>query len=105
MVVDEHLKAIHAERHKVQEKDTQITLLCGDLTDSQQTVVELQAEVKRLTQQTVPHLEDPSKNNGMVIIQKNDSDPYPYLAVCGQARLCGAENSKQNGRLSFQGRG
>ena len=81
-VVDEHQKAIYAERHKVQEKDTQIALLCDDLTYSQQTVVELQAEVKRLTQQ--PHLEDPSKDNRMVIIEKNDSDQYPYLAICGQ---------------------
>ena len=37
-VVEEHQKAIDAERHKVQEKDTQLALLNDDLTESQKLV-------------------------------------------------------------------
>ena len=32
----------------------------------------------------MPYLEDPRKDEGIVIIQKNNGDPYPYLAICGQ---------------------
>ena len=103
-VVKEKQRAIDAERHKVHEKDSQLALLNDDLqeqdtqlkllndnfTEAQQNVValeknnvELQAEVERLTRRAVPHLEDPRKD-GMVIIQKNNSDPYPYITICGQ---------------------
>ena len=83
-VAQEHQKAIN-------EKDMQIAILDDDLTDAQQSVVileqdnlELQAEVERLITRAVPYLENPEKDNGMVVIQKNNDDPYPYLAVCGQ---------------------
>ena len=32
----------------------------------------------------VPSLENPKKDNGMVIIQTNNGDEYPYVAICGQ---------------------
>ena len=32
----------------------------------------------------VPYLENPKKDNGMVVIQKNNGDEYPYMAICGQ---------------------
>ena len=75
----------------IEEKDTQLALLNDDLTIAEQNVValeqdnfELQAEVERLTSRAVPYLENSKKDNGMVIIQKNNGDPYPYLAICGQ---------------------
>ena len=75
----------------IKEKAIRIALLNDDLTDAQRNVVvleqdniELQAEVGRLAPRVVPHLEDTSKDNGMVVIQKNNGDPYPYLAICGQ---------------------
>ena len=75
----------------IEEKDTQLALLNDDLTIAQQNVVvleqdnlEIQAEVARLKPRDVPHLEDPRKDNGIVVIQKNNGDPYPYLAICGQ---------------------
>ena len=97
-ITEEHQKAINemekiAEENRkvISEKDMQIALLDDDLTDAQQNVVifehdnlELQAEVERLTTRAVPYLENPEKDNGMAIIQKNDGDSYPYLAVCGQ---------------------
>ena len=90
-LVKEHQKAIEKKQRSIDEKDMQIALLDDDLTDAQQNIVilehdnlELQAEVERLTTRTVPYLENPEKDNGMAIIQKNDGDSYPYLAVCGQ---------------------
>ena len=84
-------KITQENRKVISEKDIQIALLDDDLTDAQQNVVilehdnlELQAEVERLTTRAVPYLENPEKDNGMAIIQKNDGDSYPYLAVCGQ---------------------
>ena len=78
-------------RRAVEEKDTQLALLNDDLTDAQQNVValekdnvKLQAEVKKLAPRAVLHLKDPRKDNGKVVIQKNNGAPYPYLAVCGQ---------------------
>ena len=59
----------------IEEKDTQLTLLNDDPTDAQRNVVvleqdnvELQAEVERLAPRAVPHLEDHSKDNGMVYL-------------------------------------
>ena len=46
---------------------------------------DLQITVERLERCVVPHLEDTRKDNGMVIIQKNNEDlEYPYIAICGQ---------------------
>ena len=76
---------------RIEEKDMQLALLNDDLTDAQRNVVileqdnlELQAEVERLTPRAVPHLQDKKKDNGMVVIQKNNGDSYPYIAICGQ---------------------
>ena len=73
---------------RIEEKGTQLALLNDDLTIAQQDVVvleqdnlELQAEVERLKTRAVSY---PRKDNGIVIIQKNNGDPYLYLAICGQ---------------------
>ena len=90
-ITEEKQKVVEEKQRKIDEKDVQIAILDDDLTDAQQSVVileqdnlELQAEVERLITRAVPYLENPDKDNGMVIIQKNNDDPYPYLAVCGQ---------------------
>ena len=97
-IAEEHQRAINEmekiageNRKVISEKNAQIALLDDDLTDAQRSVVvlehdnlELRAEVERLTTRAVPYLENPEKDNGMAIIQKNDGDSYPYLAVCGQ---------------------
>ena len=98
-VVEEHQKAIDAERHKVQEKDMQLALLSDDLTESQDLVKQLefsntgmQGEIRAKDQQ-IAHLEqryvhllaEEKKNYGMTIIAKNDeSAEYPYISICGQ---------------------
>jgi len=83
----------------IEEKNGQLTLLNDDLTNAEQNVValeqdnlELQAEVdrlaaqqeQRLAQRSVPYLENEKNNNGIVVIQKNNGDSYPYIAICGQ---------------------
>ena len=66
------------EEHQIQieEKDAAIALLNDDLEDLEHENCELQNEVERL--------QDTIKDNGMAVIQKNNGDEYPYVAICGQ---------------------
>ena len=81
------------EEHQIQieGKDAAIALLNDDLEDVGKQLVnlehenrELQNEVERLQKRYVPYLQDTRKDNGMAVIQKNNSDEYPYVAICGQ---------------------
>ena len=81
------------EEHQIQteEKDAAIALLNDDLDDVRKQLVdlehencELQNEVERLQERYVPYLQDTRKGNGMAVIQKNNGDEYPYVAICGQ---------------------
>ena len=44
----------------------------------------LDYKYEQLEYRAVPYLENPKKDNGMVVIQKNNGDEYPYIAICGQ---------------------
>ena len=68
---------LDAERHKVQDVSKQ-------LVDLEHENHELQNEVERLQKRYVPYLQDTRKDSGMVVIQKNNGDEYPYVAICGQ---------------------
>ena len=68
---------LDAELHKVQDVGKQ-------LVDLEHENRELQNEVQRLQKRYVPYLQDTRKDNGMVVIQKNNGDEYPYVAICGQ---------------------
>ena len=68
---------LDAELHKVQDVGKQ-------LVDLEHENCELQNEVERLQKRYVPYLQDTRKDNGMVVIQKNNGDEYPYVAICGQ---------------------
>ena len=68
---------LDAERHKVQDVGKQ-------LVDLEHENRELQNEVERLQERYVPYLQDTRKDNGMAVIQKNNGDEYPYVAICGQ---------------------
>ena len=91
-VVPRGLNQIIAEKQgMIEEKDTQLALLNDDLTESEKQIVileqdnlELQAEIDRIKPRAVPYLEDEKKNNSIVVIQKNNGDSYPYIAICGQ---------------------
>ena len=81
------------EEHQIQieEKDAAIALLNDYLEDVGKQFVdlehekcELQNEVERLQEWYVPYLQGTRKDNGMVIVQKNNGDEYPYVAICGQ---------------------
>ena len=81
------------EEHQIQieEKDAAIALLNADLEDVGKQLVdlehekcELQNEVERLQKRYVSYLQDTIKDNGMVVIQKNNGDEYPYVAICDQ---------------------
>ena len=85
-------------------KDSAIALLNDDLETTQQQVLTLNEQlevqdsaiallndeletlrrrIEQLERRAVPYLED-QNNNGIVIIQKNNGDTYPYVAICGQ---------------------
>ena len=73
------------------ERDSALALVNDDLDALQRQLVvleqdklQLQHRVERLERRAVPYLADTSKDNGMVVIQKNNGDEYPYLAICGQ---------------------
>ena len=83
----------------LEEKDTQLTLLNDDLTESEDLVRQLeynntglQGEIRAkdeelavLRQRYLPILEDDRKNYGMTIIAKNnESAEYPFISICGQ---------------------
>ena len=81
------------EEHQIQteEKDPAIALLNDDLEDVGKQLVnlehenrELQNKVDRLQKRYVPYLQDTKKDNSMVIVQNNNGDEYPYVAICGQ---------------------
>ena len=78
-------------RLAIEEKDNALDLLNDDLDESHRNIaileqdnLELQRENEILKRRYVPYLEDPKKDNGIVVIQKNNGDEYPYIAICGQ---------------------
>ena len=73
----EHQQAIEA-------KDTALAMLNDDLDESQREYAILEYRYEQLETRAVPYLEDPKKDNSMVVIQKNNGDEYPYIAICGQ---------------------
>ena len=68
----------------IEDKNSRIALLNVDLDESQREYAILEYKYEQLEARAVPYLENPKKNNGMVIIQKNNGDEYPYKAICGQ---------------------
>ena len=75
----------------IEEKDSALALLNDDLDSSErqlvifeQTIGELKEEIEELTRVVIPKLQDSKKNNGMVVIFKNNDDEYQYVAICGQ---------------------
>ena len=90
-LLEEKQQAISDRDNTIEEKDAALALLNDDLTDRERDIVileqenlVLEARVEDLEGRSVPILKDSDKNNGMVIIQKNNNDPYPYIAICGQ---------------------
>ena len=92
---EQHQQAIEnmgQEHHLViEEKDTALAMLNDDLDESHRNIaileqdnLELQRENEILKRRYVPYLEDPKKDNGMVVIQKNNGDEHPYIAISGQ---------------------
>ena len=75
----------------IEGKDSALALLNDDLDTTQrqlvvseQTNIELHEQLQELHHRAVPYLEDSKKDNGMVIIKKNNGDEYLYVAICGQ---------------------
>ena len=105
-VIEEHQKAIDVERHKVQEKDTQLALLNDDLTESQELVrhlefnnTDLQGEIRakdqeiaRLHERVVPHAMNFGKNNVVMIVRKhtrkNDDCHFEFPYYISRIQRC-----------------
>ena len=68
----------------IEQKNSIIALLNDDLDESQREYAILDYKYEQLEYRAVPYLENPKKDNGMVVIQKNNGDEYPYIAICGQ---------------------
>ena len=83
-MVEEHQRAIRERENVIEEKDAAIALLNDDLDDAGKQLVdlenkncELQNKVESLQERYVPYLQDTKKDNGTVIVQKNNDDEYP----------------------------
>ena len=75
---------ISEQQQRIEQKNSTIALLNDDLDESQREYAILDYKYEQLEYHAVPYLENPKKDNGMVVIQKNNGDEYPYLAICGQ---------------------
>ena len=87
-VIEEKQQAIEnmSQEHQlaIEDKDNALALLNDDLDESQREYAILEYRYEQLEARAVPYLEDPKKDNGMAIIQKNNGDEYPYYSICGQ---------------------
>ena len=86
-IQEEHRNAIAEKQQAIEEKDTALAILNDDLDERQREYAILEYRYEPLENRenrAVPYLEDPKKDNGMVVIQKNNGDEYPYIAICGQ---------------------
>ena len=79
-----HQLAIEEHQQAIEAKDTALAMLNDDLDESQREYAILEYRYEQLETRAVPYLEDPKKDNSMVVIQKNNGDEYPYIAICGQ---------------------
>ena len=75
---------ISEQQQRIEQKNSTIALLNDDLDESQRDYAILDYKYEQLEYRAVPYLENPKKDNGMVVIQKNNGDEYPYIAICGQ---------------------
>ena len=77
------------EEHQIQIEENNAAIndlknVDKQLVDLEHKNCELQNEVERLQERYVPYLQDTRKGNSMAVIQKNNGDEYPYVAICGQ---------------------
>ena len=71
-------------QQSIEAKDTALAMLNDDLDESQREYAILEYRYEQLETRAVPYLEDPKKDNSMVVIQKNNGDEYQYIDICGQ---------------------
>ena len=76
--------AISEQQQRIEQNESTIAILNDDLDESQREYAILEYKYEQLEYRAVPYLEDPKKDNGIVVIQKNNGDEYPYIAICGQ---------------------
>ena len=72
------------QQQRIEQNESTIAILNDDLDESQREYAILEYKYEQLEYRAVPYLEDPKKDNGIVVIQKNNGDEYPYIAICGQ---------------------
>ena len=85
-ITEEKRLAITEKDLAIEEKDTALAILNDDLDESQREYAILEYIYEQLETRAIPYLEDPKKDNSIVVTQKNNGDEYPYIAICGQQR-------------------
>ena len=76
--------AISEQQQRIEQNESTIAILNDDLDESQREYAILEYKYEQLEYRAVPYLEDPKKDKGIVVIQNNNGDEYPYIAICGQ---------------------
>ena len=69
---------------QLESKDKTILQLNDNLEATRQQIETLQENAEILKRRAVPYLQNSKKDNGLAIIQKNNGDDFPYVAICGQ---------------------
>ena len=83
-IISEKQQALENKDLIIHQNESTIAILNDDLDGSQREYAILEYKYEQLEYRAVPYLEDPKKDNGIVVIQKNNGDEYPYIAICGQ---------------------
>ena len=83
-IISEKQQALENKDLIIHQNESTIAILNDDLDESQREYAILEYKYEQLEYRAVPYLEDPKKDNGIVVIQKNNGDEYPYIAICGQ---------------------
>ena len=92
--------AISEQQQRIEQNESTIAILNDDLDERQREYAILEYKYEQLEYRAVPYLEDPKKDNGIVVIQKNNGDEYPYIAICGQQGY--VAQKIQNKLIDFQ---
>ena len=83
-IIAEKQQALENKDLIIHQNESTIAILNDDLDERQREYAILEYKYEQLEYRAVPYLEDPKKDNGIVVIQKNNGDEYPYIAICGQ---------------------
>ena len=93
-IISEKQQALENKDLIIEQNESTIAILNDDLDESQREYAILEYKYEQLEYRAVPYLEDPKKDNGIVVIQKNNGDRVSIYSYMWSTRLCSSKNQK-----------